>query len=76
MEDVKISVAFRFHVNLYHSYRGDTLDEDGIGKDIRVIRYCLDILDRYNDAGVPVRGTWDLENHFSLEQMMPKSCPT
>lgn len=75
MEDVKISVAFRFHVNLYHSYRGDTLDEDGIGRDIRVIRYCLDILDRYNDAGVPVRGTWDLENHFSLEQMMPKYCP-
>jgi len=22
-----------------------------------------------------VRGTWDLENHFSLEQMMPKYCP-
>lgn len=75
IDDVKISVAFRFHANLYHSYRGDTPDEDGIGKDIRLIKYCLDILDKYNAKGVPVRGTWDIENYFSLEQNMRKHCP-
>ena len=36
IKDVKISVAFRFHTNLYHSYRTDSLDENGIGKDIRL----------------------------------------
>ena len=75
LEDVKISVAFRFHVNMYHSYRGDTPDEYGIGKDIRLIRYILDILDKYNQKGVPVRGTWDIENYFSLENSMQKHCP-
>jgi len=75
LDDVKISVAFRFHVNFYHSYRADTPDEDGIGKDIRLVKYILDILDRYNDAGVPVRGTWDLDNYFSLEERMRRHCP-
>ena len=71
----KIHVAFRFHTNLYHSYRPDTLDEDGIGKDIRLIRYILDVLDAYNAGGVPVRGTWDIENHFSLGGNMRLFCP-
>ncbi len=75
IEDVKISVAFRFHVNLYHSYRADTPDEDGIGKDIRLIKYILDILDHYNAKGVPVKGTWDFDNYFSLEVNMRKHCP-
>ncbi len=75
LKDVKISVAFRFHVNMYHSYRGDTPDEYGIGKDIRLIKYILDILDKYNRKGVPVKGTWDIENYFSLENNMRKHCP-
>ncbi len=75
IQDVKVSVAFRFHVNMYHSYRADTPDEDGIGKDIRVIKYCLDILDRYNAQGVTVKGTWDIENYFSLERNMRQHCP-
>ena len=74
-KDVTIRVAFRFHVNVYHSYRADTPDEDGIGKDIRLIKYTLDILDRYNREGVPVRGTWDIENYFSLENNMRRHCP-
>ncbi len=70
-----IYLAFRFHVNFYHSYRGDTADEAGFGKDIRVIRHILTTLDRLNAGGIPVRGTWDIENAFSLGDIMPRHCP-
>lgn len=70
-----IYVAFRFHVNFYHSYRGDSPDEKGIGKDIRIIRHILDALERLSESGVCVHGTWDIENHFSLERIMPQFCP-
>lgn len=70
-----ISLAFRFHVNFYHSYRGDSLDERGIGKDIRVIRSILDDLDALNAAGIPVCGTWDIENYYSLETYLPRHAP-
>ena len=70
-----IFIAFRFHVNFYHSYRGDAPDETGIGKDIRIIRGILDDLDRLNDEGVPVRGTWDIENHYSLALLVPEHAP-
>lgn len=71
----KICVAFRFHGNFYHSYRGDTPDELGFGKDIRIIRHLLTTLNDLNARGIPVRGTWDFENHFSLGNIMPLHCP-
>lgn len=71
----RIHLAFRFHANFYHSYRGDTVDEDGFGKDIRIIRRIVEVLDTWNARGVPVRGTWDIENYFSLERIMPAHCP-
>lgn len=70
-----IYIAFRFHGNFYHSYRGDTPDELGFGKDIRIIRSILQTLDDFNQRGVPVCGTWDFENYFSLEKIMPIHCP-
>lgn len=70
-----IYLAFRFHGNFYHSYRGDTPDELGFGKDIRVIRHILSVLDDFNQKGVPVSGTWDFENYFSFEKIMPAHCP-
>lgn len=73
--DIKIHLAFRFHGNFYHSYRGDTPDELGFGKDIRIIRYLIAVLDEYNQRGIPVCGTWDFENYFSLEKIMPEYCP-
>jgi len=73
--EVSIHIAFRFHGNFYHSYRGDTPDELGFGKDIRIIRKILQVLDQYNEKGVPVCGTWDFENYFSLEKIMPEYCP-
>jgi hypothetical protein len=70
-----IYLAFRFHGNFYHSYRGDTPDELGFGKDIRVIRHVIRTLDELNARGIPVRGTWDFENYFSLQTIMPAHCP-
>ncbi len=71
----KIHVGYGFHVNCYHSYRGDTNDNLGFGSDIRIIRKILDVLTEFNKSGVPVKGTWDSENFFSLEQILPKYAP-
>src|SRR5512136_212453 len=70
-----VHLAFRFHVNFVHSYRGDTVDELGFGKDIRIIRGIVRTLDEANARGIPVRGTWDIENHYSLVTVMPAHCP-
>ncbi len=70
-----VHLAFRFHVNFVHSYRGDTPDERGFGKDIRIIRGIVRALDEANARGIPVRGTWDIENHYSLATVMPRHCP-
>jgi len=71
VEDGTVQVALSFHVNLYHSYRGDTNDEDGFGKDIRVIREILDMLDRHPE----VRADWDFDNVFSLDSLLPRHAP-
>lgn len=63
--DGKIFVCFRFHVNMYHSYRGDSLDENGIGKDIRIIKNTIEVLSAANDGGIKVNGTWDIENYYT-----------
>ncbi len=70
-----IHIAFRFHGNFYHSYRGDTPDELGFGKDIRIIHHIIKTLDDFNHQGLPVCGTWDFENYFSLETLIPQYCP-
>ena len=64
--DATVHVALSFHVNLYHSYRGDTNDDDGYGIDLDVMRTTLDWL----DAHPGVRADWDIENHFSLGEWM------
>ena len=71
----KVYVAFGFHGNLYHSFRGDTNDENGFGRDIRIIRHILSTLDRFNAKGVPVRASWEFDNHFSLEHLLPEYAP-
>ncbi len=71
----EIHIAYGFHVNCYHSYRGDTNDAQGFGSDIRIIRKIISTLDSLNAAGIPVKGTWDSENFFSLEQILPKFAP-
>ena len=71
----RIHIAYGFHVNCYHSYRGDTPDERGFGSDLRIIRGIIASLDALNDAGIPVKGTWDCENFFSLEKILPEYAP-
>jgi len=75
MSDPLIYLSFRFHGNFYHSYRGDTPDELGFGKDMRIIRHIIKSLDNLNQRDVPIKGTWDFENYFSLETIMPAHCP-
>ena len=73
--DRNVYIAFGFHVNLYHSFRNDTNDENGFGKDIRIIRHIIDTLDRYNTQGVPVKAVWDFDNLFSLQEILPQYAP-
>ena len=75
MKENKIHVAYGFHVNCYHSYRGDTNDNLGFGSDIRIINKILDTLTDFNEKGIPVKGTWDSENFFSLEKILPEYAP-
>ncbi|MBQ1317222.1 MAG: hypothetical protein IIY46_07050, partial [Lachnospiraceae bacterium] len=70
-----VHIGFGFHVNCYHSYRGDTNDKFGFGGDIRIMRHTLDVLDDRNRRGIPVRGTWDFENAYSLEKILPEYAP-
>jgi len=71
----KVHVGFGFHVNLYHSFREDTNDDKGFAGDIRVIRNTIKTLDDFNARGIPVKGTWDFENAFSLEEVLPRYAP-
>lgn len=73
--DYRVHIAFGFHVNLYHSYRGDTPDRYGFGSDMQVIRKILDTLADANARGIPVRGTWNFDNAFSLERILPDYAP-
>ena len=75
MFENKIHIAYGFHVNCYHSYRGDTNDNLGFGSDIRIIRKILDTLTEFNEQGIPVKGTWDTENFFSLQKILPEYAP-
>ncbi len=71
----KIHIAYGFHVNCYHSYRGDSNDNLGFGSDIRIIEHILDTLTALNEEGIDVKGTWDSENFFSLEKILPQYAP-
>jgi hypothetical protein len=71
----KVHIAFGFHVNLYHSFRGDTNDENGFGQDIRVIRHIIKELDSFNRKGIPVSAVWDFDNLFSLQEILPVHAP-
>ncbi|MBR3768293.1 MAG: hypothetical protein IKL10_08685 [Clostridia bacterium] len=75
MKENNIHVAYGFHVNCYHSYRGDSNDNLGFGSDIRIIRKILDVLTELNEKGIPVKGTWDTENFFSLQEILPEYAP-
>lgn len=74
-EVARIYFCPRFHVSFYHSYRGDTADELGFGKDIRIIRGILDDLEKLGGEGITVHCAWDVDNVFTLGQMLPQHAP-
>ncbi len=71
----KVYVALGFHTNLYHSYRGDTNDEAGFGKDIRVIKSIIKTMNERNKSGSGVKAVWDIDNLFTLQEILPKYAP-
>ena len=66
-----VYIAFSMHTNLYHSFRGNTNDDDGFGLDIRVIRNTLDWLDELPE----VHADWDIENYFSVDGWLAEYAP-
>ena len=75
MNQHRVHVGFGLHVNCYHSYRGDSNDALGFGGDIRIIRKIIAQLNELNAAGIPAKATWDFENGYSLEDILPKYAP-
>ncbi len=71
----KVYVTLGFHINFYHSWRGDTPDEAGFGTDMRVIRGILDRLERAEAAGKQTRAYWDAEVYWTFQEILPKHCP-
>lgn len=71
----KVYVTLGFHINFYHSWRGDTPDEAGFGTDIRVIREIIKTLDRANASGLAARGYWDTEVYWTFQEILPKHSP-
>ncbi len=71
----KVYLTLGFHINFYHSWRGDTPDEAGFGTDMRVIRHVLDILDQANAAGKKARAYWDTEVYWTFQEIVPRYCP-
>ena len=71
----KVYVSLGFHINFYHSWRGDTPDEAGFGTDIRVVRRILEILNESNTNGLQARGYWDTEVYWTFENILPNHAP-
>ncbi len=71
----KVYVTLGFHINFYHSWRGDTPDEAGFGTDIRVMREVLKILNAANQAGLKARAYWDTEVYWTFQEILPKHSP-
>lgn len=63
----KIYVSFRFHLNLYHSDRKEEIGENN--RDERIINHVIDSLNSINDKGIGFKGTWDIDNYYTMEQI-------
>ncbi|RME20704.1 MAG: hypothetical protein D6798_19900 [Deltaproteobacteria bacterium] len=61
-----VHVALSMHVNLYHSYRGDTPDDDGYGLDLDVMRTTLSWLETHPE----VHADWDMDNAWSTDDWL------
>lgn len=62
LEDKKVFFILSPHINLYHSYRGDSRGMTGFGKDLQLMRGILDKLDEIEDMGFSfgdMKISWD-----------------
>ncbi|MFT4622947.1 MAG: hypothetical protein ACI8PZ_001603 [Myxococcota bacterium] len=66
-----VHIAISHHINYYHSYRGDTPDDDGFGQDIDVMRRTLTWLEAHPE----VRADWDSDNAWTTDLWMPQHAP-
>ncbi len=66
-----VYISLSFHINWYHSYRGDSPTNDGFGLDIDVMTRVLEWLEEYPQ----VRADWDTDNAFSSDDWMPEYGP-
>ncbi len=66
-----VYLALSFHTSLYHSYRGDTPDDDGYGLDIDVVRNTLEWLGEYP----AVSADWDMDSYFTLDGWLASDAP-
>ncbi len=71
----KIHIGFNFHVDFYHSDRGDTNDAVGFGRDLIMVRNILEILGNANNEGQPVKAAWDFEREYTLGRILPSLGP-
>ncbi len=71
----KIHVGFNFHVDFFHSDKGDTNDKSGFGRDLTTVRNILEILGRANNDGQPVKANWDIEGEYTLGRILPSVGP-
>ncbi|NCN26677.1 hypothetical protein GW915_03800 [bacterium] len=71
----KVYVSLGFHVNLYHSFRGDAPDSTGFGQDIEVIRHVLDVLEKRSQTIEEIPVHWDFDNAYTLEKILPLHAP-
>lgn len=74
-KDLKVYVMLGMHTSFYHSWRGDTPDNDGFGQDIRIIRHSLSELDKAKKEGLDAKAYWDFTVHWTLGEFAPKHSP-
>ncbi len=71
----KIHIGFHFHVDFFHSDKGDTNDDKGFGRDLSMVRSVLEILSKANNDGQPVKVAWDFETEYTLGRILPSLGP-
>jgi hypothetical protein len=75
-ENLKVYVMVGFHVDFYHSWRGDAPDDTGYGQDYKVISHSIEILNKANTQNKKAKVYWDFSaSHWTLGEFIPKSFP-
>ena len=75
-EHLKVYVMVGMHVDMYHSWRGDTPDEMGYGYDNRIITSSLKKLNLARSQNKKAKVYWDFAaNNWTFGEFLPKHFP-